>query len=125
MPMKTVLVIDDETSICKLIRRILEKKGYRVLEAFNGDQGMKLFNEHHPDLIITDLIMPEKEGLETIREIRKIDADVNFIAISGGGISNPSLYLDFAKKFGAQEIFSKPIDNKDLISAVDRLLKAD
>ncbi len=121
--METILIIDDELAICKLLRQILEKDGYTVLEAANGDQGLALFEQHHPDLIITDLIMPGKEGLETIREIRKTNTDVKIIAISGGGISDPQLYLDFAKKFGAQMTFSKPIDNKEIITAVRHLLK--
>ncbi len=121
--METILIIDDEPAICKLLCQILEKQGYTVLEAANGDQGLVLFELHHPNLIITDLIMPGKEGLETIREIRKTNTDVKIIAISGGGISDPQLYLDFAKKFGAQMTFSKPIDNKEIITAVRHLLK--
>lgn len=120
--MSTVLIIDDELAICKLLRKILEKEGYDVLEANNGDKGLRLFNEHHPELIITDLIMPGKEGLETIREIKKSGSNTKIIAISGGGISDPGLYLEFAKKFGAHMTFSKPLNNNDLITCVRHLL---
>ncbi len=92
------------------------------MEAANGIQGIKLFNEQNPDLIISDLIMPEKEGLETIRDIKKSNPHVPIIAISGGGITNPKMYLDLASKFGAVRTFSKPIDNKILLSAVKEIL---
>jgi CheY-like chemotaxis protein len=120
--MKTILIIDDELAICKLLRKILEKEGYHVLEAGDGEKGLTLFKQHRCDLIITDLIMPGKEGLETIRDIRKSGSDVKIIAISGGGISDPALYLDFAKKFGAQITLSKPIDNQALLQSVKHLL---
>lgn len=67
--------------------------------------------------------MPEKEGLETIREIRRINSDIKIIAISGGGLSDPGMYLDFAAKFGAVKTFSKPVENDILLSAVKEILE--
>jgi len=120
--MLKILIIDDEAPIRKLLRKLFEKNEYKVLEATNGIQGIKLFNEQHPDLIISDLIMPEKEGLETIRDIKKLNPHVPIIAISGGGITDPKMYLDLASKFGATRTFSKPIDNKVLLSAIKEIL---
>lgn len=120
--MKQILIIDDEASIRKMLKKLLEKNGYAVIDAQDGSQGVKLFKEHEPDLIITDLIMPEKEGLETILEIKKINPDTKIIAMSGGGVVEPEMYLDLAKNFGAQYSFNKPIDNEALLAAVKHLM---
>ncbi|WP_299982521.1 response regulator [Desulfobacula sp.] len=104
--MKQILIIDDEAPIRKMLRILLEKNDYAVIDAQDGSQGVKLFKEHKPDLIITDLIMPEKEGLETIIEIKKLNLDTKIIAISGGGVVGPETYLDLAKNLGAQYSFN-------------------
>lgn len=120
--MKTILIIDDEAPIRKMLRQLFEKNGFSVLDAADGNQGIEIYKTDKPDLLITDLIMPGKEGLETIREIKRLNPNVKIIAISGGGISDPGLYLDFATKFGAQLAFAKPIQNDELLKAVDKLL---
>ncbi len=120
--MKKILIIDDEAFIRKMLGKMLAKNNYEVMDAPDGVQGMKRFKEQAPDLIITDLIMPEKEGLETIREIKKLDPKVKIIAMSGGGVVDPEMYLELARKFGAQYSFTKPIDNKALLSKVKQLL---
>ncbi len=120
--MKKILIIDDEALIRKMLGKLFEKNGYEVLAAHNGNQGIQLFKDHDPDLVVTDLIMPEKEGMETIRDIRKLNPEVKIIAISGGGVVDPELYLTLARKFGAQYSFSKPIDNEKLLLAVKALL---
>jgi DNA-binding response OmpR family regulator len=120
--MKKILIIDDEHVIRSMLRSFFEKFNYEVLEASNGNQGVALFKEHKPDLIITDLVMPEKEGLETIREIRKLDHNIKIIAMSGGGIASSDSYLQVAKKFGAQYSFDKPINLEELLAAVKSLL---
>lgn len=120
--MAKILIIDDEELIRKLLRKVLEKNGYDVMDACNGNQGIQLIKEHGPDLVITDLIMPEKEGLETIKEIKKINPAIKIIAISGGGAVNPGIYLKLAQKLGAHQSFVKPIDNNELILTVKHLL---
>ena len=85
--MEKILIIDDEPSIRKMLKTLFEKNGYEVMEAQDGTQGIKLFQTHRPDLIITDLIMPGKEGLETIREIKKINQDAKIIAMSGTAVA--------------------------------------
>ena len=107
--MEKILIIDDEAPIRKMLTKLFEKNNYEVILAINGNQGIKLFKENSPDLIITDLIMPEKEGLETIREIREINPDMKIIAISGGGAVDPEIYLNLALKLGALETFTKPV----------------
>lgn len=120
--MSTILIIDDEDVVRKMLRKLFEKNGYQIIEASNGIQGMKMFTEHKPDLIITDLIMPEKEGLELIRELKKNDPNVKIIAISGGGITDPLMYLNLAVTFGAVKAFSKPMDMDLLIETVKEIL---
>ena len=120
--MKKILIIDDETQVRKILIKLLEGNKYQVIDAIDGNQGIKLFKEYRPDLIITDLIMPEKEGLETIRELKKANPDVKIIAISGGGIVDPKTYLDLASKLGAVRTFAKPVDNDILLSTIKDIL---
>ncbi len=120
--MKKILIIDDEAPIRKMLAKLLERNAYEVMYAADGNQGIKLCDEQHPDLIITDLIMPEKEGLETIRELTTKNAEIPIIAISGGGMADPKTYLDLASKFGAVQTFSKPIENNALLSAIRDIL---
>ena len=116
-----ILVIDDEKSIRSLLRQLFERQGYKVLVAANGDEGIQTFNENSVDLVIMDLIMPEKDGIETIRELRSLDPDIKIIAISGGGILQPDLYLKLARKFGALYSFQKPIENDKILTFVENL----
>ena len=104
------------------LRRILEREGYEVVTVPDGKEGVKCYRENPTDLIITDLIMPEKEGIETITELRRDFPDVKIIAISGGGRINPKAYLGIAEYLGAQYTFSKPVERKELIKAVQDLL---
>lgn len=120
--MKKILIIDDEQPVQKMLKRLLEKNDYTVIQADNGNEGIKKFKRHTPDLVITDLIMPEKEGLETIRELKGIKPEVKIIAISGGGLNDPKMYLDLASKFGAANTFSKPVDNEVLLSTLHEML---
>jgi DNA-binding response OmpR family regulator len=120
--MLKILLIDDEKAITKMLKKFLESHDYEVITAGDGVQGVALYKEHHPDLVITDLIMPEKEGLETIGELKQIDPAVKIIAMSGGGINTPETYLFLAKKFGAITTFEKPIDNEELLAEVRSIL---
>lgn len=120
--MKKILIIDDEPPIRKMLTKLLMKNGYDVIEAEDGKSGTRLCNQYYPDLIITDLIMPEKEGLETIRELKKTNPTIEIIAISGGGLNDPKMYLNMALKFGAVRSFEKPVDNELLLSAIKEIL---
>jgi CheY-like chemotaxis protein len=120
--MQKILVIDDDVLVRDTIVRILDRKGYQVLVAEDGARGLRLFRSEHPDLVITDIIMPEKEGLETIRDIRGECPDAKIIAISGGARLGNLDFLQFAGKLGASEMIAKPFDPTDLVQLVSRCL---
>jgi DNA-binding response OmpR family regulator len=120
--MARVLIIEDETALRVLMREVLEKAGYDVLEAVDGEQGMRLFSEQPCEVVITDILMPNKEGLETILELSEQAPDVKMIAISGGGVGLGDDLLDMAKDFGAQYALRKPISMKSLVKMVTELL---
>jgi DNA-binding response OmpR family regulator len=120
--MARIYVFDDEPSILLMIKKMLEKAGHEVDIALNGKDGMILFKKNVPDLIVTDIIMPEKEGLETIFELRKTYPKLKIVAISGGGRISPSGYLPGAKLLGADIVFEKPLDQKKFLQAIELLL---
>lgn len=121
--MAKILVIDDEPSILLMIKKMLEKAGHEVDMALNGKEGMQIFEKNKADLLITDIIMPEKEGLETIVEMRKKYPVLKIIAISGGGRISAEGYLPGAKLLGANMVFQKPLIQKEFLEAVSFLLK--
>jgi len=121
--MARILIIDDDTHVLVTLRKMLEREGFEVVMATDGKEGVECYREHPTDLIITDLIMPEKEGIETIMELRRDFPDAKIIAISGGARNNPATYLGLAENLGAQYIFSKPVDRKDFLKAVQDLLR--
>ena len=120
--MAKILVLDDELSILLMIKKMLEKAGHEVSLALNGKEGLELFERSRPDMLITDIIMPEKEGLETIFELRRKYPKLKIIAISGGGRISPDGYLPGAKLLGADMTFQKPLDQKEFLLAVSQLL---
>jgi DNA-binding NtrC family response regulator len=120
--MGTVLVIEDDTDVRTLLRRRLERAGHEVVEAPDGRTGVRKYRESPTDVIITDIIMPEQEGLETIMALRKDFPNVKIVAISGGGVAMPgSTCLHLAAKLGAEATFTKPLDFDALLSTVARL----
>ncbi len=120
--MSKIMVVDDDDSILRLISEIMRKEGYDVLQAVDGEEAFALFQQQPCDLVITDLLMPNKEGLELIQELRGIKPSLKIIAYSGGGQLEPDDYLDFAKGIGADRVFSKPISIIELKQAVSQLL---
>ena len=120
--MSTVLVVDDDPMVRKLIRRTLEKEGFTILEAADGKQCMEIYRKTLPEVVLVDIIMPEKDGLTAIREIKSINAQASVIAISGGLVLIPQAYLDAATETGADYSLSKPIDRKELVFTVNRCL---
>jgi two-component system, chemotaxis family, chemotaxis protein CheY len=121
--MPTILIIEDTSEIRDILRRVLERAGYTVLEAPDGEVGTRMYREHRADLIITDIIMPEKEGLETIMELRKDFPDIKIIAISGGGSAmSGTACLNLARKLGAAVTLNKPLEFKQLLDSVRSLL---
>lgn len=120
--MTRILVIDDEESVRTVLRQMLEKEGYEIEDAENGAVGLKLLHAHLPDLIITDLFMPEKEGIETMIEVRKHFPQVKIIAISGGGRTGKLDLLPMSESFGAQRTLAKPFERKELLETVKEVL---
>jgi CheY-like chemotaxis protein len=130
--MASILIIDDEEDIRDALQMVLERAGYEVKVASNGDEAIELQREQPAQLVITDIIMPEKDGVLTIKEMREEYPGLRIIAISGGGGVEPlaykpgaittTAYLAAAKEVGADRVFTKPFDRKDLIQAVADLL---
>jgi CheY-like chemotaxis protein len=116
--MPRILIIDDEAELRLILREALEYIGYEVVEAGNGDEGLQHYRAAPPDLIITDMVMPGKGGLETIDELRRADPHVKIIAISGGNRIGHLDALDIAKQLGAQWVFRKPFQLPDMCQAV-------
>ncbi len=117
--MKRILVIDDDAQFRPMLGQMLERAGYEVVEAGDGEEGIKLYREAPTDLIITDIIMPEKEGVETIIELKRDFPDVKIIAISGGsrGIDAKSC-LSYVKNLGVSHVFAKPFEREELLDAI-------
>ncbi len=120
--MGRIMVVEDDKAVRELLREILKRAGHEVIAARNGKEAIALYQDTPADLVITNILMPEKEGLETIQEMRRDDPDIKIIAISGGGQIGPADYLEIARRFGARRTFSKPFDRKELLAAVDELL---
>ena len=120
--MARILVIDDDEQVLDMLYESLTREGYDVLKASNGEQGLRLYREKSVDLIITDIIMPEKEGIETIIELRQDFPNVKIIAISGGGRAGTKDYLQMAKIFGVQRTFTKPVAREQLLEAIKELI---
>ncbi|MFC1885957.1 response regulator [Thermodesulfobacteriota bacterium] len=121
--MARLLVIDDDDQFREMLREMLIREGYQVETAPEGETGIRLYRNAPFDLIITDIIMPEKEGVETIMELKRNFPEVKIIAVSGGGQIGPRDYLEMAKKLGADRTFSKPLLRVELLDAVKEVLE--
>ena len=121
--MARILIIDDEVQIRSMLRLMLEREGYEVVEAPDGIEGIRAYRQKPADLIITDLIMPNKDGIGMIIELQKEFPDVKIIAMSGGGLNKPEGYLKGAKKLGAACTLTKPIDREKMLRAVKNTIK--
>ena len=120
--MPRILLIEDDNDVRTMLRLTLAHFGHTVIEASNGREGLELFNTANADLVITDIVMPEKEGFEVLMKIRKRNPALKVIAISGGGLHNAAHYLHTAKLLGAAKVLAKPFSNEALMTAVNELL---
>ena len=116
--MATILIIDDEEIIRSLLRSALEAEGYEVTEAANGRQGLELYRHKQTDLVITDILMPELNGLDMLLELTREFLHAKVIAISGAGGEKEKNVLDIAKLLGARQTFQKPFSLPHLLGAV-------
>jgi len=121
--MERILIIDDEPQIRSMLTLMLEREGYEVVEAPDGVDGIKIYRQNPADLIITDLIMPNKDGIGMIIDLKKEFPEVKIIAMSGGGLNKPDGYLKGAKKLGASCTLTKPIDREEILRVVAAILK--
>jgi YesN/AraC family two-component response regulator len=116
-----ILVIDDDEMVLQILAEMLTTAGYEVGEARNGNEGVKLYRQEPFDLVITDLLMPEKDGLEVIMELRRDFPDVKIITLSGGGSYGYSS-VDASKTLGAVRALQKPVMEEQLLGAVREVL---
>ena len=120
--MSAILVIDDDASVREVVSEMLRLEGHEVTIAENGREATAMLADRDFDLVITDLIMPEKEGIETISEIRRTDSRIPIVAISGGGRLGPGDYLETARYIGADATLAKPFARQELLTTIDALL---
>lgn len=122
--MANILLVDDDEAFRGMLSIALKRLGHNAVEVPNGLNAWAKFEQCSADLVIMDLIMPEKEGLETIRQFRRNGSKVKILAVSGGGRVDASNLLAVAKQFGADEILPKPFSLDELSTVMNRLLPA-
>jgi CheY-like chemotaxis protein len=122
--MARVLVIDDDAAMRRMVVRTLSAKGYDVAEAENGQDGLEAMERAKPAVVITDILMPKTEGIETITKAKERFPKTKIIAMSGGGISRNLMFLDVARALGVDATLAKPFRPAELVEAVARVLAA-
>ena len=122
--MKTILVIDDDDDFLDMLCIRLRSSGYIVIAASDGHSGMKAYFANKPALVITDIVMPEKEGIEVIMELQNQNPKPIIIAMSGGGRVKPDAYLPVAKQLGADSIMQKPFLTSELLTSITALFES-
>lgn len=121
--MARILIIEDDAAVRRTMRKIVERMGHVVGEAEDGARGLSLFRQERYDLVVTDLLMPEKEGIETIMELREEAPGVKILAVSGGMVLDRTGPLEDAEALGADASLPKPFAVEELRSAVEGLLR--
>jgi DNA-binding response OmpR family regulator len=122
MSMPGILLVEDDNDLREMLKDTLSRKNFTVLEAKNGRDAIMHFKPAVIDLVVTDLIMPEEDGLKVIMRLREMKPGLKIIAISGGGKAGPGSYLNLARALGADAIYSKPFSINDLITKIEELL---
>jgi DNA-binding response OmpR family regulator len=122
--MSGILIVEDDKELREMLKLSLIRRKYTVFEAADGKEAITHFKPSITDLVITDLIMPEEDGLKVIIKLREIKPSIKIIAISGGGKVGPGSYLNLAKALGADAIFSKPFSTRDLIVKIEALINS-
>lgn len=118
---KHILIVDDDDMLRRYVKELLKLNNYKVSEAANGKLGLKEFRENKPDLVITDIIMPEMEGISFIRKLREHNQEIPIIAMTGNVHGHMEEYLNISSQIGADEILRKPVDSKVFLEAIERL----
>ncbi|MFK5914867.1 MAG: response regulator [Woeseiaceae bacterium] len=120
---KHILVVDDDDMIRAFIKELLSINDFKISEAANGKLGLKEFRDKTPDMVITDIIMPEMEGISFIRELRTYNKDVPIIAMTGNVHGRMEEFLDISSQLGADAILRKPVKSVELLETIDKLFK--
>lgn len=121
--MAKILVIEDDPQFCQMLTQMLTQAGHEVETATNGVLGLERFQKSTPDLVITDIMMPEKDGIDVIVDIKRQGSDARIIAISGGRRAiTPQFNLDSAALIGASQVLAKPFNRQQLLEAVEAAL---
>ncbi|MGV3757607.1 MAG: response regulator transcription factor [Verrucomicrobiota bacterium] len=121
--MPRILVIDDNDAFRTTICLWLKHHGYEVTQAANGKEGMEMLAKSAPDIILTDILMPEQDGLETIQAVRKQHPDLRIVAMSGGMLDGRVDFLPIAAKFGADHVMPKPFSGSELLLVLEKVLR--
>jgi DNA-binding response OmpR family regulator len=122
--MPGILLVEDDNELREMLRISLIRRKFTVIEAVNGRDAISHFKPSLTDLVITDLIMPEEDGLKVIMKLREMKPGLRIIAMSGGGKAGPGNYLTMAKVLGADAVFSKPFSVNDLIVKIEELTRS-
>src|SRR5271156_829154 len=109
--MANILLVEDDELVRDMLSQVLTRASHQVVQAANGDEALQSLQNHEPDIMITDIIMPKKSGITLISEVKNHHPNMEIIAISGGGRLDPTGYLDLSESLGATVSFEKPIDN--------------
>lgn len=120
--MPKILLVDDDALLRGALHKTLVRAGYDVEDASGGTEALKAFLRQPPDLVITDIVMGDGEGLAMIRTLRKLDARVKIIAMSGGGVGKSADYLHLADKLGATRVIAKPFSGVEVLAIVSAVL---
>jgi DNA-binding NtrC family response regulator len=120
--MARILIVDDDEIFGKVLEQTLRRQGYELVRAHNGKEALRHYNSRTIDLVITDLIMPDFEGIELIMELQRQDPGIKIIAMSGGGRSTLNDYLPIARRLGAIQTLAKPFSNEELMAAINATL---
>ncbi len=120
--MARILLIDDDATVRYALKQVLERAGHQVDEASDGQIGIEMYSANRPDVVVTDIIMPNQEGIETIIKLKRMAPGIAIIAMSGGGRTGNRDFLEMAEKLGAARIMPKPFRPRELVEAVQELL---
>jgi two-component system response regulator (stage 0 sporulation protein F) len=120
--MARILLVEDDNLVRDMLVQMLRRANHEVDSAANGEEATELLKRIHPDIMVTDIIMPKKSGITLISEVKDKHPHMEIIAISGGGRLDPTGYLDLSESLGASVSFEKPVDKSALLMAIDLLL---
>ncbi len=120
--MKKILIVDDDIHYLNMLKEFLSKENFKIRTASNGYEALDQIEKEKPDIVLTDIIMPDKEGIQVIRELRLKDKNIPIFAMSGGGRIEPNNYLKIAQKLGAHKTFVKPFSLNELHMAIKEAL---